>query len=107
MVLLILLTYYKLFIFLALKANYPDKFIFEPWKAPVDMQRRWGCVIGIDYPERIVIHEAASKENMAKMSVAYAANKARKSEESNGSLSVSSAREGDNTTPHANKRARK
>lgn len=51
--------------------NYPDKFIYEPWKASEAMQKQWGCVIGKDYPNRIVIHEEISKVNMAKMKLAY------------------------------------
>ena len=50
---------------------YPEKYIFEPWKAPIAMQKQWGCVVGTDYPERIVIHEDISKINMNKMKLAY------------------------------------
>jgi len=52
-------------------AAYPDKYIFEPWMAPLAIQQKSGCVIGIDYPERIVNHDVVSKENMAKMKDAY------------------------------------
>jgi len=57
-------------------ANFPKKYIYEPWKAPLADQRKAGLVVGENYPERIVVHETASKENMTKMAAAYAAHKA-------------------------------
>ncbi len=48
-------------------AKYPVEYIYEPWLAPKMEQARAGCVVGKDYPERIVIHEDVSVENMAKM----------------------------------------
>lgn len=51
--------------------NYPKQYIYEPWKAPLQIQRKYGCIIGVDYPERIVIHEIASKENLSRMKLAY------------------------------------
>lgn len=50
----------------------PEKFIYEPWKAPRKVQHEVGCVLGEDYPERIVVHEEVSKENMSRMKEAYA-----------------------------------
>lgn len=44
-------------------ANFPQDFIFEPWKAPLAIQKEHNCVIGRDYPERIVDHDVASKNN--------------------------------------------
>jgi len=40
--------------------DFPKSFIYEPWKAPIDIQKKLKCVIGIDYPNRIVIHEVFS-----------------------------------------------
>jgi deoxyribodipyrimidine photo-lyase len=37
-------------------ANVPDKYIHEPSKMPVDVQRDAGCVIGQDYPAPTVDH---------------------------------------------------
>lgn len=37
--------------------DFPKEFIYEPWKAPKALQNKLNCVIGVDYPERIVIHE--------------------------------------------------
>ena len=56
-------------------ANFPSKYIYEPWKAPIADQKAAGCIIGKDYPKPIVAHDVASKANMAKMAEAYAAHK--------------------------------
>eukprot|EP00953_Heterococcus_sp_UTEX-ZZ885_P023858 13090-Heterococcus_DN1.PRE.1 len=55
--------------------KYPDKYIYEPWTAPLSVQKAANCVIGTDYPAPIVDHKEVSKENMARMKEAYAANK--------------------------------
>ena len=52
-------------------AKFPDKFIYEPWLAPLGVQRAAGCLVGTDYPRPIVDHAIASKANMAKMKEAY------------------------------------
>lgn len=52
-------------------SKYPLKLIYEPWKATAHEQRQFGCVLGKDYPDRIVVHEIVSKINMAKMAAAY------------------------------------
>ena len=45
----------------------PVEFIYEPWKAPMSMQRMAGCVIGVDYPLPIINVEAVSKRNKEMM----------------------------------------
>ncbi|XP_052750434.1 cryptochrome-1 [Galleria mellonella] len=57
----------------------PSEFIYEPWKAPKSVQITAGCIIGENYPKRIVDHDKIHKENMQKMSVAYKVNKEKKS----------------------------
>jgi len=52
-------------------AKYPDKYIYEPWTAPLAIQKTAGCIIGQDYPRPIVDHSVVSKENMGKMKKAY------------------------------------
>lgn len=44
-------------------ANMPQAYIFKPWRAPQEVQEACNCVIGKDYPERIVRHKEASKNN--------------------------------------------
>lgn len=39
------------------------EYIYEPWKASLDLQEKAGCIIGKDYPERIVDHRQASLHN--------------------------------------------
>jgi cryptochrome len=56
--------------------NFPAKFIYEPWEAPLAMQQKLGVVIGKDYPEPIVDHKTISKSNMGRMKEAYDAHKA-------------------------------
>ncbi|XP_053603003.1 cryptochrome-1 [Plodia interpunctella] len=59
--------------------KYPTEYIYEPWKAPQNVQKAADCIIGEGYPQRIVDHDKIHKENMQKMSVAYKANKEKKS----------------------------
>ncbi|GIL80098.1 hypothetical protein Vretimale_12925 [Volvox reticuliferus] len=61
--------------FLPVLKNMPSKYIYEPWTAPPEVQRRAGCIIGRDYPTPIVDHPVASKRNIARMAAAYRANK--------------------------------
>ena len=50
-------------------AKLPEKYIYEPWKAPGSTQK-------VDYPGPIVDHAVVSKQNMAKMQKAYDRHKA-------------------------------
>ena len=52
-------------------AKLPDKYIYEPWKAPAAVQKTAGLRIGVDYPKPIVDHGLVSKENMGRMAEAY------------------------------------
>ncbi|KAJ8315277.1 hypothetical protein KUTeg_007427 [Tegillarca granosa] len=45
----------------------PTRYIYEPWKAPRSIQERAKCIIGVDYPTRIVDHDKVSKQNAKKM----------------------------------------
>jgi hypothetical protein len=55
--------------------NFPDKYIWEPWKAPKKAQEEAGCIIGVDYPAPIVDHAEASKICIQRMKAAYDAGK--------------------------------
>jgi deoxyribodipyrimidine photo-lyase len=46
-------------------AHVPDKLIHQPWKMPLDMQQKLGCVIGQDYPAPIVEHAWARERALA------------------------------------------
>lgn len=69
----------------------PSKYIYEPWKAPKDVQEKAGCVIGKDYPMPIVEHSSAMKENMARMKAAYAS---QQGQDSKGGTKSQPAKEG-------------
>ncbi|ETN11928.1 hypothetical protein PPTG_09593 [Phytophthora nicotianae INRA-310] len=48
--------------------NMPDKYIFEPWRAPLKVQRDAECLIGKDYPFPIVDSKLAMSRCIAGMS---------------------------------------
>jgi deoxyribodipyrimidine photo-lyase len=45
--------------------NVPDHLIHEPWKMKADQQRRAGCILGDDYPHRMVDHKEARQRTLA------------------------------------------
>ena len=55
--------------------NMPAKYIYEPWLAPLDVQKKAGCVVGEDYPPPMVDHAVASKECIEKLAAAYKTHK--------------------------------
>ena len=61
--------------YLPIFKKFPAKYIYEPWDAPLAVQKAAGCIIGTDYPRPIVKHDVVVKENMAKMKAAYDAAK--------------------------------
>jgi cryptochrome len=52
-------------------SKFPKEYIYEPWKAPLNVQQKAGCIIGKDYPKPIVEHDQVMKVNMANMKKAY------------------------------------
>ncbi|KAK3872383.1 hypothetical protein Pcinc_022528 [Petrolisthes cinctipes] len=64
--------------------KFPDNYIYEPWKAPLSVQKAANCIIGQDYPRPIVDHDIARKTNLDRMSKAYAAGKNKKSSAGSG-----------------------
>lgn len=56
------------------------RYIYEPWKAPKEVQKAAGCIIGKDYPKPIVDHTIVSKANMNKIKTAYDEHKRREAE---------------------------
>ncbi|MBN8532838.1 MAG: deoxyribodipyrimidine photo-lyase [Rhizobiales bacterium] len=51
-------------------ANVPLACLHEPWRMDVGQQRLFGCVLGQDYPERLVDHEVAAREARARLTEA-------------------------------------
>lgn len=62
--------------YLPVLAKMPAKYVYEPWTAPADVQRKAGCVVGVDYPAPIVDHATIHKTNIQRMKAAYDRNKA-------------------------------
>ena len=42
----------------------PDEFVYEPWRAPLNVQEEAGCVVGKDYPQPMIDHDKVSQGNM-------------------------------------------
>jgi deoxyribodipyrimidine photo-lyase len=42
----------------------PDRYIHEPWKMPLDVQREAGCIVGQDYPAPFVEHGWARERTL-------------------------------------------
>ncbi|XP_029952200.1 cryptochrome circadian regulator 5 [Salarias fasciatus] len=66
--------------YLPVLKKFPEQYIYEPWKAPLSVQRAAGCIVGQDYPRPIVEHEVISKTNIQRMKQAYAKSSQNKSE---------------------------
>lgn len=49
-------------------SNVSEMWIHEPWKMDLGAQQKSGCIIGKDYPERIVDHKESVRFARAKMS---------------------------------------
>ena len=47
--------------------NFSIDYLFEPWKAPLEVQMEANCVIGKDYPEPCCDHEQVFQENVEKL----------------------------------------
>ncbi|XP_028766312.1 (6-4)DNA photolyase isoform X1 [Neltuma alba] len=61
--------------FLPVLKDMPKEYIYEPWTAPLSVQKKANCVLGKDYPMPVVSHDSASKECRRRMAEAYALNK--------------------------------
>ncbi|XP_064600312.1 cryptochrome-1-like [Liolophura sinensis] len=57
--------------YLPILKKFPADYIYEPWKAPLGVQQAAGCVIGKDYPKRIVDHDVIRPINIKRMAAAY------------------------------------
>eukprot|EP00095_Tigriopus_kingsejongensis_P010665 maker-scaffold799_size95547-snap-gene-0.11 protein:Tk10665 transcript:maker-scaffold799_size95547-snap-gene-0.11-mRNA-1 annotation:"cryptochrome-1-like isoform x1" len=55
--------------------KFPNNYIYEPWKAPLSVQKAANCIIGTDYPRPIVDHDRIHKINIGRHKAAYAKGK--------------------------------
>lgn len=53
----------------------PEKYIYEPWTAPLLVQQKAKCIIGKDYPHPVCDHAVANKLCRDRMAASYALNK--------------------------------
>ena len=53
--------------YLPVLKGYPAKYIFEPWTAPIDVQRAAKCIIGKNYPPPMCNHAEVARINMERM----------------------------------------
>ena len=51
------LTFFSLLRYVPALAKMPKKYIYEPWLAPIAVQKAVGCIVGRDYPFPIVDHK--------------------------------------------------
>lgn len=47
--------------------NFPDKYIHEPWKAPIEVQENVECIIGQDYPTPMIDLRRSMQINSSRM----------------------------------------
>jgi len=80
-------------------ATFPAKYIYDPWNAPLGIQRSSNCIIGTDYPLPIVDHDTASKTNMGKMKTAYQMQSSAAAEEVPRSTTAAKRRKADPVAP--------
>jgi cryptochrome len=53
-------------------ANYPPNLIYQPWKASAADQKKYGAIVGKDYPLPVVDHDVERPRNMERMKHAFA-----------------------------------
>jgi len=41
--------------------NLPTEYIYEPWRASAELQKKSGCIVGVDYPKFVIDAELARK----------------------------------------------
>nr|GEX07918.1 hypothetical protein [Tanacetum cinerariifolium] len=47
--------------FIVFLPDMPKEYTYEPWTAPLSVQAKANCIIGIDYLKPIISHDVASK----------------------------------------------
>nr|BAD16007.1 putative 6-4 photolyase (UVR3) [Oryza sativa Japonica Group]BAD38427.1 putative 6-4 photolyase (UVR3) [Oryza sativa Japonica Group] len=92
--------------FIPVLKDMPKEYIYEPWTAPLSIQKKANCIIGKDYPKPVVDHAIASKECKKMMGEAYASNRLDDDKPDKGKSSNSSRRKlsaGSQVTPNSSK----
>ena len=50
-------------------AGFPEKYMEEPHRMPLEVQERCGCVVGTDYPAPIVDHAESYRQAKAEFAI--------------------------------------
>ncbi|VDN10197.1 unnamed protein product [Dibothriocephalus latus] len=83
----------------------PKQYIYAPWTAPLAVQEKAGCVVGVDYAAPIVDHQEMRAANLVKMKAAYDARRTAASSSSNTDTAHNSSnRETDTPYNSSNKK---
>uniref|UniRef100_A0A4W5LZZ8 Cryptochrome circadian regulator 2 n=1 Tax=Hucho hucho TaxID=62062 RepID=A0A4W5LZZ8_9TELE len=51
--------------------DYPNRYIYEPWRAPESVQKAANCIVGVDYPKPMINHAEGSRLNIERMKQVY------------------------------------
>ncbi|XP_034445014.1 cryptochrome-1b [Hippoglossus hippoglossus] len=57
--------------YLPILRDFPAKYIYDPWRAPEEVQKAAKCIIGEHYPKPMVNHAEASRINIERMKQIY------------------------------------
>lgn len=52
-------------------ARFPERYIYEPWKCPIADQKKAGCLIGTDYPKRMLDENLAKDHCLERLKIAF------------------------------------
>ncbi|EPQ31922.1 uncharacterized protein PFL1_00121 [Pseudozyma flocculosa PF-1] len=52
-------------------SKFPDKYIYEPFNAPIEVQKKAGCIVGRDYPFPMLDEKETKTENMQRIKACY------------------------------------
>ncbi|WAQ93053.1 hypothetical protein PtA15_18A109 [Puccinia triticina] len=55
--------------------DFPKQYIYQPWEAPIAVQKKSNCMIGEDYPHPIVDEKQAREDCLKKMKEGYEKNR--------------------------------
>lgn len=51
--------------------DFPDKYIYQPWTAPLELQKAANCIVGTDYPQPMINHQDARRDCIGKLRGVY------------------------------------
>lgn len=51
--------------------DFPSEFIYEPWRAPLEVQKTANCIVGTDYPQPVINHQEARQDCVHRLRGVY------------------------------------